>query len=481
MNQEPPDTLQAHSSFLRQRQEHWEQLHAANLPETGWYYHRWLRRTYRLVVPEGSSILEMGCGTGNLLASLKPSFGMGVDCSKSAIEQARKRHPKLHFSVSRADQLLFDGEERTFDYVILSDLMNDVWDVQKLLENVRLYCHASTRIVFNFYSHVWQYPLVLARKLGLARPLLTQNWLTVQDLRNLLQLSGLEPVKQWSEVLIPVALPGADLINRFPARILPFRWGCLTNFMVAKPIGLPRHSCPSLSIIVAARNEAGHIRDILRRIPDICPEQEVIFVEGGSSDGTWESIETAIAPLPADRYKLIKQPGKGKGDAVRAGFAIASGDILMILDADMTVSPEDLPRFYQAMVDGKGEFINGVRLVYPMQEQAMRFFNVLGNKFFAAAFSWLLGQPVRDTLCGTKVLWRSDYERIARQRHWFGHLDPFGDFDLLFGAARLNLKITEMPVRYHARIYGETNISRWSHGWLLLRMTLLAARRIKFS
>lgn len=182
-----------------------------------------------------------------------------------------------------------------------------------------------------------------------------------------------------------------------------------------------------------------------------------------------------------DRHcRLLKQAGVGKGDAVRTGFSHASGDMLMILDGDMTVPPEDLPRFYEALCSGKGEFINGVRLVYPMEKEAMRFLNLVGNKFFSLAFTWLLGQPIKDTLCGTKVLWKEDYERIAQKRSCFGDFDPFGDFDLLFGAAKLNLKIMEMPVRYRERTYGSTNISRWRHGWMLLKMVFFALRRIKF-
>ena len=207
---------------------------------------------------------------------------------------------------------------------------------------------------------------------------------------------------------------------------------------------------------------------------------ELIFVEGHSTDDTYAAIERAIAEYPDRHCKLIRQPGKGKGDAVRAGFEIATGDILMILDADITVPPEDLPRFYDLLQSGEGEFINGVRLVYPMEGNAMRFANLIGNKFFSWAFSWLLGQSIRDTLCGTKVLWRKDYLRIEKNRAYFGDFDPFGDFDLLFGAAKLNLKLLEVPIRYRARRYGETNISRWKHGWLLLRMVAFAARRIKF-
>ncbi len=209
-------------------------------------------------------------------------------------------------------------------------------------------------------------------------------------------------------------------------------------------------------------------------------ETEIVFVEGHSTDNTYEAIKKEIKKYPEKKYSLFRQNGKGKGDAVRLGFEKAEGDILMILDADLTVPPEDLPRFVDALVSGKGEFINGVRLIYPMEDKAMRFFNILGNKFFSLAFSWLLSQPIKDTLCGTKVLYKRDYEFIARNRSYFGDFDPFGDFDLLFGAARLTMKITELPIRYRERKYGSTSISRWRHGWLLLKMVIFAAKRIKF-
>jgi glycosyltransferase involved in cell wall biosynthesis len=250
--------------------------------------------------------------------------------------------------------------------------------------------------------------------------------------------------------------------------------------LIGRPVGTPIAESPTCTVVVAARNEEGHIDELFARIPELGPKTEIIFVEGNSKDDTYGAIERAIVSHPARNCRLLKQTGIGKGDAVRAGFAEAKGEILMILDADMTVRPEDLGRFYEAIVSGKGEFINGVRLVYPMENEAMRFFNLVGNKFFAAAFSWLLGQPIRDTLCGTKVLWRKDYVRLVSNRSYFGDFDPFGDFDLLFGAAKLNLKILELPIRYHSRRYGETNISRWSHGMLLLRMVVFASRRIKF-
>jgi glycosyltransferase involved in cell wall biosynthesis len=233
-------------------------------------------------------------------------------------------------------------------------------------------------------------------------------------------------------------------------------------------------------VVVPARNEAGNVASILERTPEMGSGTELVFVEGHSTDDTYEVIEEEMANFPERRCQLLRQSGKGKGDAVRLGFARASGDVVMILDADLTVPPEDLPRFYRALLEGKGEFINGVRLVYPMERQAMRLVNLFGNKLFSLAFSWLLGQPIMDTLCGTKVLWKRDHEAVAASRSYFGDFDPFGDFDLLFGAARLNLKIVEVPIRYRERTYGSTNIRRWRHGWMLLKMVFFAAGRLKF-
>ncbi len=128
---------------------------------------------------------------------------------------------------------------------------------------------------------------------------------------------------------------------------------------------------------------------------------------------------------------------------------------------------------------GKGEFVNGSRLVYRMEDQAMRALNLIANKLFSLIFTWLLGQRFTDTLCGTKVLRREDYLRLKAGRAYFGDFDPFGDFDLIFGAAKLNLKVVEVPIRYASRTYGETQISRFRHGLMLLRMVVFAFLRIK--
>ena len=467
------------SQYQQRRKSHWSSIRKSLSNSWGVYYRNRLQITYRNLVPEGKMVLELGCAQGDLLSALKPSEGVGVDFCPEAIEKARTANPHLEFLLADAHDL--DLDPRTFDYIIVSELVNDLWDIQDMLAQLQPYCAFHTRLIFNFYSHLWNIPLRAAQKLGIATPNLPQNWLTRHDMANLLEISGFQPLREWEEIIAPLPVTFvSNFANRYLAKISPFRFLSMANFMLARPLHKSIPLNPTVSVIVAARNESGHIEELMARIPEMGGGTEIIFVEGNSTDDTYEAIEKSIAAHPDRNCKLLKQPGKGKGDAVRAGFDIAKGDILMILDADITVPPEDLPRFYELMANGSAEFVNGVRLVYPMEDDAMRFLNLLGNKFFSWAFSWLLGQPIRDTLCGTKVLWRTGYKRIADNRSYFGDFDPFGDFDLLFGAARLNLKIMEVPIRYRARRYGETNISRWSHGWLLLKMVAFAARRIKF-
>ncbi len=443
-------------------------------------YRERLAEVYSQLIPPGSRVLELGCGWGDLLSALKPSFGVGVDFSSEMVRVARSRHPELTFLECDVHELKL---EETFDFVILSDLVNDLWDIQRVLDQVASVCTSRTRVILNCYSRAWQLPLAAVRALGLARPVLLQNWVTTEDVANLLDLADFEVLRSFSEVLLPLRVPGLNqLCNRYLVKVWPFRMAALTNFIVARPKPRPeqRRTQPTVSVIVPARNEEGNVPAIFRRIPEMGAGTEVVFVEGGSADGTWQAAEREIAARPGKPYQLLKQQGKGKGDAVRLAFSHATGDILMILDADLSVAPEDLPRFLEALRSGKGDFINGVRLVYPMEKRAMRFLNLLGNKFFSMAFSWLLGQEIKDTLCGTKVLWREDYERIAANRSYFGEFDPFGDYDLIFGAARLNLKIVDMPIRYRERTYGEPQISRFRDGALLLRMVAFAARRLKF-
>lgn len=456
-----------HWDHVAQKRDRWNGM--------GGWYHKRLTQIYKFIVNPRQRILEIGCGKGELLASLNPSHGVGIDFSSEMITRAKAKYSSLEFHQLDAHDLSeLKGE---FDIIIFSDTINDLWDVQRALEEVKRLCTPHTRIILNFYSHLWQAPLTIAQSLNLASPMLAQNWLTPSDVDNLLHLAGFESIRTSNEILWPLPLGG--FADRYLARLWPFRDLALSNFVIARPAAQAVEK-PSVSVVVAARNEEGNIKNIFERVPQMGSKTELIFVEGHSKDKTYETIEKEMPLHPGTSSLLFRQPGIGKADAIRLGFEKASGDILMILDADLTVPPEDLPRFYEAIASGKGEFINGVRLVYPMEKEAMRTLNFIGNKFFSLAFSWLLGQSVKDTLCGTKVMWRKDYEEIAANRSYFGDFDPFGDFDLIFGAAKMNLKIVDMPIRYRERTYGTTNISRWKHGLLLLKMVAFAARRIKF-
>ena len=471
------------SIFRRVRQSHWDSV--ANRMDTwkgfGGYYHRRLENVYSKLITPGQKVLEVGCGFGDLLAATKPDFGLGIDFSFEMVKRAVRRHPDLHFF--QADGHM-PGINEKFDVIILSDLLNDVWDVQGILEQIVPLSTPKTRLIINFYSRLWQMPLTIAQSLKVAKPLLLQNWLTVEDVKNLFELVGLEVIRHRTDFIFPLWIPlFSELINNFLGKFFPLNLLSLSNIIIARLDSgqYPEPREPLVSVIIPARNEAGNIHEVFSRTPIMGRDTELVFIEGHSKDNTYEVIQQAIEKYPNRRIQLHRQSGEGKGDAVRMGFEKAKGEMLFILDADMSVPPEDLPRFYKVLASGKGEFVNGVRLVYPMEEKAMRFLNIVGNKFFSLVFSWLLEQPIKDTLCGTKALLREDYDHIAANRSYFGDFDPFGDFDLLFGAAKRNLKIVEVPVRYGQRTYGDTNIHRWRHGWLLLKMAVIAAKKIKFN
>ena len=466
------------AEYTQKRAAHWNKIATQGRKQNPFTaaYHARLQELFRLKIGKGQRVLELGSGNGDLLAACEPSVGVGIDISEAMVRSATQAHPSLKFFVGDAHELPIEG---IFDVVILSDLINDVWDLQTILTNLRKHCSPDTRIVLNYYSRVVQPWLNIGAGAGLANSLLPQNWFTPADVQNIIQISGYEQISHSTEILLPIPLGG--FFNKILVKMWPFSAFAWTNLAVSRPIFEDTGSELSVSIIIPARNEAGNIENAFRRLPRFGASQEIVFVEGNSTDDTYAAIEAAIRAHPEVKASLYKQPGKGKADAVRVGFDKASGDILMILDADLTVQPEDLGRFYEVIRSGKGEFVNGVRLVYPMGDQAMRFLNLLGNKFFSAAFTWLLGQPIKDTLCGTKVISRQNYQRLVANRAYFGEFDPFGDYDLIFGASKLNLKIVDLPIRYQDRTYGSTNIDRWRHGALLFKMLFIAAKRLKFT
>src|SRR5665213_219 len=445
------------------------------------YYYEEEWRYMRFLIPAGKRILDLGCGNGNLLNALQPSEGVGIDFSPAKIGRARSAHPHLNFICDDVENLA-DAPElaEKFDFIVVSDTIGSLDDCLATFQSLLRFCKPETRIIVSYYSRLWDPLLVLYTKLAAGHRFVRRNWLSNQDITNILQLADFDVIKREWRMLSPFRLFGLGrLFNRFVATLPLIRKANLRNYVVARAQPRVESKPLSTSIIIPCRTERGNIEAAIQRIPHFCPNIEIIFVEGNSTDGTWDEVKRVQAAYPQRNIKLFQQSGKGKGDAVRKGFAEASGDVLMILDADLTMPPEDLPKYYDALAGGKGEFINGSRLVYPMEKQAMQFLNHIANHIFALLFSFLLNQRYTDTLCGTKVLLRSDYEEIARNRSYFGDFDPFGDFDLIFGAAKMNLKTAEVPIRYAAREYGETNISRFSHGWLLLKMVGFAFMKLK--
>jgi len=533
-----------HQSAATRRVAAWFDRYAAersNWRRRNRYYYDELERLAQRTIPPGARVLELGCGTGDLLAAVRPSLGVGLDVSEAMLREARWRHlpakaggtPARGAKGAKESTLLFfraDAHDlplnTTFDYVICSDLLGHLEDIQLLLERLQGVCHAGTKVFISYWNFAWQPVLSAAERLGLKMPQGAQNWLGMADVDNLLALTDYATLERGTRLLLPAPVPLFAMLFNHALIRLPFLrlMGLITHWVV-QPAVQPRAETLSCSVIIPCRNEEGNIESCIDRLPSLGTHTEVIFVDGASTDGTRDKILELIERYHEERdIKLIDQvpvtppppetapfaattrstyqaqvpqdaqpqaraaadaPVRmlklGKGDAVRKGFAAASGDVLFILDSDLTVPPEDLPKFLEPIATRRAEFVNGTRLVYPLDGEAMKPWRYAGNKFFSVVFTWLLGQPIKDTLCGTKVLRKRDYGRLAANRSVFGDFDPFGDFDLLFGAAHLGLRILEVPIRYRRRTYGVTKVNVVEHGPMLLRMSVIGFRRLKLA
>jgi SAM-dependent methyltransferase len=454
------------------------------------YYHTALERILKFIVPPGQRVLDIGCGNGDHLASLQPSLGVGVDLSAGMLSLARTKHSGFEYHEQAAEELsLLAYEVRNgeggFDVITMVNVVGELADVLGAFKRLRPLVRPDTRVVIVFQNHLWE-PLVrpaTAMRLKLDNP--TQNWLSFEDLRGFLHLAGFEVVKIGARMPCPKYIPGvAELLNDVLGRLpLLHRLG-FVHYLVARPemplLQAPeKHSC---TVVVPCKNEEDNVPKIPARVGKVGAFTEIIFVDDCSTDTTAERVRQLMATHPHQRIKLVQGPGRGKGAAVRAGLEQATGDVLMILDADMTVMPEDLPAFFEAITENKGEFINGSRMVYPLVGDAMRPLNILGNKLFATVFSFLLEQRIKDTLCGTKVVMRHNYAKILAAREYFGDIDNWGDYDWIFGAAKSNLKIVELPIHYVERTAGVTKMTkRFKNGLIMARMCWVALRKLKMA
>jgi hypothetical protein len=424
--------------------------------------------------------LQVGCLTPDFLHAVAPGFGLGIDLSARQVDLAGRRFPHLRFQVHTNYEV---GDVAAFDYVIITDI-NDQADPIASLRALASVTNDRTRIIVQNYNHLWEPLLQLAERLGQKFPLPPQNWLSTREVGDILTLCDYEPLQTHRRVLAPKKIPLLSaLANGFVARLPVMQRLNMIRLTVARP--LPRRSVKrnhSVSVVVPCRNEVGNIAAAVERIPDLGSHTEIIFCDDKSTDGTADEIRRLQKLYPERDIKLFDGPGISKALNVRTGFDRARGDVLMILDADLTTMPEELRYFYDVIASGKAEFVNGSRFVFPMEGEAMRPLNIFGNRLFSATFSLLLGQKITDTLCGTKVLWRHDWPAIRALAGTWGADDRWGDYDLLFGAAKLNLRLVDLPVHYQERFSGITKMTnRFRNALVMARMCWAAFLKFKLS
>jgi len=442
------------------------------------FYHQRKIEYLQFVVPPDESVLLLGCEDGALLDALLPSRGVGVDASTNAAWLGRKRYPKYEFITSPDYDI--DSDER-FAYVILNDMAGYVNDLFMLLTALRRHTTPSSRIVIVQHNYLWRPVLRFAARLGLKRPERFRNWLSVGDLRVFLEATGFEPIGVRPKLFCPKRLLGVGPAINWMSGLLPFVGRLAsTEVLVARPGDRALNAArKTASIVLTTRDERANIEPMVKSIPELGAHTEILFVEGHSSDGTREEIERVIRAYPERNIRLLVQDGIGQGDAIRKGFNEATGDVVILLEADRTSPPEDVLKVFDVVASGRAEYVNGSRFVYPRQPGSMPTLNVIGNALFAAWFTWFLGQRTSDVLCGVKAIDRVQFRRVLRNWGFLGLYDPFGDFELAFGAARLGLKISEVPTRYACRQYGVPKTKPLRHGWMLLRMMLRATRVFK--
>lgn len=442
------------------------------------YYYSKLNEYLRFIVPEGESVLLLRCDDGDMLHALRPARAVGIDAEPEMIAAAGRRHPEMIFHQAQYHRFEVDGP---FEYVILNDMCGDVYDLSALLNRIAALCTPTSRVVIVQHNYLWRPLLRLAGRLGLKRPEPPQNWLSPGDLQVFLYAAGFETVAVHHKLFMPVSFMGAGRLINAALGVLPFCSRLAsTQILVARLLPDPRQPEPgSCTVVLTTRNERENIEPMVKAIPRIAADTEILFVEGHSTDGTRQEIARVIDAYPEKNIRLLVQSGEGQGDAIRLGFREARGDIVVLLEADQTSPAADVRQAWEVIAAGRADYVNGSRFIYPRARGAMPAGNTLGNYLFAAWFTWFLGQRTSDVLCGLKAISKAQFRRLERQWGFLGVSDPFGDFELIFGAARLGLRICEVPTRYHPRQHGHSKTRLLKHGCMLLRMAWAATLRFK--
>lgn len=459
-----PSEIQEYFEHVAPSWEHWQRKND--------FYHATMRDLIGGMIPPGSRVLEVGSGVGDLLASLKPRRGIGLNLAEGLTQRAREKHPELEFHTIEID---FTSLPPTFepDYAVMTNMLDYVYDVWDMLEGLKPAIHEGTLLIVTTNNPLWAPILRLASKLGLRIPDSPRNFITNRDICSVLNLQGFQIVEEGLTLPVPKRFPLlGPLLNAIAPELPVLRFVSSIQYIAARlRVPRPRLSC---SVVIPCHNEAENIAECVRRVPNMGAWTEIIVVDDGSTDGTKDKVQAILETDHRVRL-VILQKNQGKAAAVQAGFAAATGDVLMILDADMAVAPEELPKFLIPLQDGTADFVNGTRLIYPMHGKAMRVANFLGNKGFCLLASKVLRQRVSDTLCGTKAFFRRDYDRMP-----IGGKERWGDFDFLFGAARLKLRILELPVHYTERRAGKSKMRVLVDGWYFLRACFFGWRMLRF-
>ncbi len=438
--------------------------------EKNWYFHNSLRQMFKSFIPEGADILQIGYGLGDILSSLYPNKAVSLDTDENIMLSAKRRYPQIKFISGKPENLNVKGK---FDYVIIPNSVDHLEDIQTVLEKLKLNVTSKSKIMLTALNPKWIQILSVLEKLNLKRAEGEKNWLRLEDLKNITRISGYEIEESGFRVMLPLHIP---LVTRWINATIPntplFKRFCLEQFIVARKVESPATKKLSCSVVVPCFNEEENIKNCVSRVPKMGKWTEIVVVDDGSTDKTIKVVKQLMKTYK--NLKLVSyKPNRGKGWAVKQGMDAARGDVVMILDADMAVPPEELPRFFSIFERNYGNFVNGTRLIYPMEDQAMRQLNLIGNLVFSWIFSWLLGVRITDTLCGTKALYKSDYKNVKMSgKSW-------GDFDLLFGAAENDLDIIEVPVHYKKRVAGKSKMKAFKHGMVLAKMCGIGFWRLK--